>query len=312
MDVENLSKEDRSLLKKWNFNLEKTPTLLFFNSSGEFIHNTFARKYVKDLELMIEQLNDSLNWSSSIPLKYKESEHTNQLIKKYSIYSYFINDKKTVDLLADELYDKMDAKDLLGEKSIANTANYVKSPLSKYYAIWMNNYKLIDSVAPKSAKHFKEKVLRDILSSYLGENVSNFNLQQIDTLKRYIEIAGLSENRNTYTWDQEMKLAFQTKDKNRLTILGEELITYYERQENMGLFVIERFLMLENDLLDFKSIEIWLNRLENKQIEDKEKEKWYCLKVNYLGRTNQLKEKAKIQKECKEFCISRQIDCTCP
>lgn len=305
-NAEEFSEADQKFLATYNFNLDQTPIMFFFDNDQKFIHYATPKQEVPSVYNVGKKALSPTDRATYLPLRYRNGERDPIMLKYYSKYTQLMGEDSMTKLIAEDLFTLTPENELLSQSSLVATAKYVKSIDNSFFKFWMDHFDKLDSISPNFTMEEKRKVFTDILSNDITKNISNWSLEKIQRAKRYIVITGLNSNKNIFTWERELYLLNQSSKDVARNFLN-ELISETKDNKYLATYTLDYFFNISTVKEDYETL---LNLLEDfpKENPIDIETTLLCLKMKCYSKLKQEQKFKQVKTTYIELCKKNGIE----
>ncbi len=298
INAENLQPSDFAFINRYNFRIDGVPMMFFFTSNGDFIHFASPKLEVSNVINVVTNCLDSEKRTSSLPIKYKAGARDMYTLKMYSKLAQLVGNDTLVDALANDIYTNFDKANFLSENSIVSVAKYVKSIDNGLFVFWMKNYSKLDSVAPHLTMLEKEKVFKDILIDDINTHKKQWNLEQLELAKKYLEITHFP-NPLSFIWEEEFEIySVKKQEKEALNVVKAMIESSdFEMANYVFKTVVPKLTKKESYLV----MESWFPNLEKKYTRPEHISQIYLSKLLLYKLSKDEVKLKKVKKEAENY-----------
>ncbi len=312
LNIENIKTEDKNFLEKSTIQPDATPFFLFFDKNEQFCHYANTKREVAYLIEVGETALDENERSSNLPNKYRAGDRSIKTLYAYTNMARLLKKDSLADALADDLYNVFPTQNLGSKKSYLILKNSVRSIENGFFQYWINHIEDIKAFNTEGAekKAGSEKVdLTDIIHhSIFNPKSKEWDLKKIQEVKNMVIKLGMSENPDTYFWQQEIPLLLKENRHAEALQIAERILNRDKTGIQTAEYFLNQYLTLFNDKKDFEMIQHWIDEKAIKADANADKLEFMYLKTLCFQKSN---EKQKAFDACKmaiEFAQKNSLD----
>lgn len=305
LDTKDMLAEDKLFLQGANLSFTSVPFLLFFDADRNFLHYSHIQL---DSRFLLEVAQNALTPSERTINLAKKYEAGDRSIRTLYAYNNFLQVQKQDDLarkVAKDLYDNFPKKDLATKKSFIITRDCVNDVDNGFFQFWINNMEKAAEFFPMTAV---KRDLGEIISkSIYYSNRPVWTLEKIAKVKSYILLTGLSENPDSFFWQEESRVLVEQKREREALTLGKKMFDS-EVEAPGKIFMLQHFTELCKEKESIRELQKWLKSLEIDDTAIQERADCFYIELVCFKK---LKDKANFRttyNKAKEFYQKNKID----
>lgn len=309
LNTENIKNEDRLFMDNTKLKPESVPSFFFFDSDKNFIHHSGTKP---DSEYLIKIGKTALNpeqRSGSLSTKYNSGDRSVRTLYAYSNLMQLYRKDSLVNKIADDLFEAFPKQNLGSQTSYIIIKNSVFTIENGFFDYWINHIDDLKGFEKGKKAGNEIKVLENILfRSINSEEKKKWDLKKIRSVKEMILKTGLSDNPDTFFWQQESALLIKDKQEKEALELFHKIMKNEGENTTSALYITNYYLNLLNSKSNLSPIKTWIDILYQRNNSVIEKADLLYTNLLYHKIRKDKKEVKKLEKEAKEFYKNNSID----